>query len=65
VISKRAVRHRITFAAALFAASFLALTGRVVKLTTIDSAELRKKAIRQHTQRVAMTSSTGTVIRWR
>jgi cell division protein FtsI (penicillin-binding protein 3) len=46
----------------LFATFFLALAGRVVKLTTIDAPELRGKAIRQHTRRVSMTSQRGPIV---
>lgn len=62
MISRRVVRHRITLASTLFAMLFLILAGRVVELTTIDAAELRHKAIRQHTGRVSMSSQRGPIV---
>jgi cell division protein FtsI (penicillin-binding protein 3) len=62
VISRRVVRHRITAASVLFAMFFLSLAGRVVKLTTIDAADLRTKATRQHTQRVSTSSQRGPIV---
>lgn len=62
MISRRVVRHRITFASGLFAVCFLTLAARVVKLTTIDAAELQRKASQQHTQRVSTSAQRGSIV---